>query len=326
MNRQVIYIFLIICALVACNKESEHFESFNSFEENKWKILTSNNSNDINDIYILNDSLFFICGSFGKLESSLNDGQSWISHNTGFLHSFNFVQVLSTNTIFTGRINLLQSTDGGNNFNSVYQNGNSSIKAVHFYNSSEGLLLQGSSIFQTKDSSRNWTNIFDSHSYPNLLVCSEDSLILLAGGRTYDNISSGELYQSLDKGKSWRMINLPNAVASSQITALDIYSSNHLWMGTFNGNFYYSSDAGSNWVQIASFTDQLIIDLKAITNNQIVLITSNKIYLSENGGQSWRLDYQDLNNTFNAIEATSDGTVFIVGNKGKIYRNKPFNN
>ncbi len=315
MRHLLKHIFILVL-LFGCSKAEDT-------DASEWKKLVSNTSQSLTDIQFLDNNFGLTCGSFGTLLKTENAGDSWQDIDVGINHSFMSLFILTQNEFFVAKLGLYKTDNSGVDFNEL---GNTSsfgatITGIHFYNSQVGIICKGSNIYKTYDGGVNWVNTFNEPSYASLLEATENNTLYLAGGRTYDNISEGEIHKSIDNGDNWEQLNLPLEIENSQITAIDFLDNNIGFISTFEKKIFETLDGGASWVKISDFNIGIISDLLFIDNNNGYLISTDKIYKTINGGLNWKVENVPGSSSYlNSIEMAPNGDKYIVGNDGVILK------
>tara|TARA_R110002126_G_scaffold157104_1_gene304625 strand:+ start:56422 stop:59406 length:2985 start_codon:yes stop_codon:yes gene_type:complete len=180
----------------------------------------------------------------------------------------------------------------------------------------------GGGVWKTKDYGTSWNNVSDGYfatpSIGAIEVATNDSNIVYVGtgsdGLRSNVISGKGVYKSIDAGKTWTHIGLPDV---GQIGALEIDPRNHntVWVAAIGNAFknnaergiYKTIDGGQNWKKVLFISDKVgFADLEFLPNNPDVVYAAawkaerkpwtiisggendeGGIYKSINGGQDW---------------------------------------
>ncbi len=305
--------FYIIAMLIifGCSKNDD-------IKESRWKILKTSTTNELKDIFFSSNDFGAVCGSFGTFLKTVDAGNSWQNIDVGVGYSFSSVFVINNNEFFTSRIGLYKTINAGESFNEI---GNLStfgatISDIYFFNSQEGMVCKGGAILSTVDSGNNWITVYDYEGYASILEVADNNTIYLAGGRTYDSLSEGEMYKSIDKGETWEVLNLPAEIANSEITAIDFLDSHRGYISTFESKIFNTIDGGNKWNRKAELNIGPIVDMVYVNEEIGYLVCQNKIYRTKDGGVEWNKEYQSETNYLTAITAAPNGTIYVSGQSG----------
>jgi photosystem II stability/assembly factor-like uncharacterized protein len=111
--------------------------------------------------FFLNPGIGFFFTGNGIFDRSVDSGASWIS--TGLINftnpgiSFSTLQFVDAqNGFFAGLYGLLKTTDGGQNWNTIYNN-ISRVNIVKFFDVNTGYYMADSAIYKTIDGGQNWS-------------------------------------------------------------------------------------------------------------------------------------------------------------------------
>jgi photosystem II stability/assembly factor-like uncharacterized protein len=192
----------------------------------------------------------------------------------------------------------------------------------------------GIGMFRSFNSGQSWEKINDG-----LLARYETCLAInITGGVTGGDIfvgadfvgGAGGVFRSTDQGDSWVEIN--HGVIQTDVRALAINSSGHIFAGTYPGSgVFRSTDNGDSWVPVNNGLDCGNIWSLAINPSGAIFAGTaacgTGIYRSTDEGESWTLVNTGLTSTDVAALAINDsnGTIFagthsIMGQGGGMFR------
>lgn len=180
----------------------------------------------------------------------------------------------------------------------------------------------GGGVWKSDDYGTTWNNVsdgfFDTPSIGAIEIAANDPNIVYVGtgsdGLRSNVISGKGMYKSIDAGKTWKHIGLPNV---GQIGAVEIDPTNHniVWVAAIGNAFkpnkergiYKTMDGGKNWEKVLFISEQVgFADLELLPGNPNIVYaaawkaerkpwtiisggTSKEggIYKSVNGGKDW---------------------------------------
>lgn len=291
-------------------------------QEVSWEVLKTNTPSDIIDIDFSDENNGLALIYFGSCLLTNDGGESWVEKEIVTNETFVSCFALNQNEIYVGRNRFFKSSDGGLNFNEKGQGQidySSSIKNIHFYNSLTGIILKAGRIYKTYDGGQNWEEKYSQSTWSNYIESADNTTLYVAGGRTYDNVSSGELHKSEDQGETWTEISLPLEIQSFQIGTIDFINNNIGFISTFDNKIYKTNDGASSWSLVKDFNNSISIsDLVFIDEQKGYLTSDNDIFMTTNGGTNWEIDFQGNIELFN-IEKTQN-SIYVSGRDGLILK------
>ncbi|MEQ8924360.1 MAG: glycosyl hydrolase, partial [Fulvivirga sp.] len=180
--------------------------------------------------------------------------------------------------------------------------------------------VTGGGVWQTTDGGNSWKNVSDGFfggSIGAVAVSEWDNNVIYVGGgevTVRGNVSSGSgMYKSVDAGKTWKFIGLPN---SRHIPRIAIHPKNpelvyaavlgDLYKPTNERGVYRSKDGGKNWERVLFANNNAgAVDLIMDPNNPRILYAStwnirrtpyslesggpgSAIWKSTDGGDTWK--------------------------------------
>jgi photosystem II stability/assembly factor-like uncharacterized protein len=208
----------------------------------------------------------------GNLEipNNINDAISWLNQSNFYPNESYYESEFSNmvfdprcyNTVWLGSDNkIMKSTDGGNNYNTVYTFGSD----------------PGDEIM-------------------NIEISREDERVMYCLQLQYSSNSS-QLWRSINSGISWTACNMPIGYRRVATISLNPGNKNELWMAYRNANsgekIYKTSDGGVTWINLSSSTinNEKVIALLAVanTNGGIYAGTYNTVFYRNNSMSDWQV-------------------------------------
>jgi photosystem II stability/assembly factor-like uncharacterized protein len=214
----------------------------------------------------------------------------------------------------SGLDGVVKSVDGGQTWIAANagSGGGASISALDVSDmafdsaTSQTIYLASSSggLWETQDGASTWREILSKITTYDFYVVPDNNKIIYAAG-IYDN--HGKIVRSEDSGNSWTEIynesSLNNSVNS---IVADPSDPNTLYAGLNDGTLIKSTDGGTNWFVAYTFSSQdQILKLRFDpAKNLYVLLRTNGISESTNGGTAWSSITQPLINISNYNSTT----------------------
>ncbi len=203
-------------------------------------------------------------------------------------------------------LNMLRSTNGGNNFSTITPPNSSVTCFVAPFRSFIGdhaILYAGrDKIFKSTNSGSNWiaTN-------SNLSLDGNPAIAMEISFQTSDKVyvatapsgtSRGNIFKTTNGGTNW--INITNSLPDRfpSDLSVDPFDDNIVYLTFFgfgSGHIFKSTDSGNNWIDINDNlpdipTPSVIVDPN--NTNHIYVGTDIGVFVSTNGGGSWQ-DFND---------------------------------
>lgn len=144
-------------------------------------------------------------------------------------------------------------------------------------------------IFVSEDGGANWDlaistqKMGDAHLH--LLAADPDNPLLILAGR------EDRLMRSADGGKSWKPVPLPLPGARLQSLAAVRHGEKSVFLAATNRGLLRSPDGGLTWKASTLTSARIVPDVKTIRTSpkglRAIAKTSQTLYVSSNGGESW---------------------------------------
>ncbi len=137
----------------------------------------------------------------------------------------------------------------------------------------------------------------------------------------YGEMQYGSMYRSIDGGNNWLKISENIQDEGSWVTPFVMHPNNHNTLLAGYDNIYRSTNYGTTWNQLSSFTGTAYYDkfrslAYAPSNpNYIYAATYNRIYASTNAGQTWVQVNNNLPNypiSYIAVHNTRPSVVYVT--------------
>jgi photosystem II stability/assembly factor-like uncharacterized protein len=172
---------------------------------------------------------------------------------------------------------LLQTTDAGDSWNSVFLAGSSEVLATAF-TSALGAVAVGSSgtIATSSDGGGSWAPISSELG---------GSFARLRGGPEFLAFaigSNGALARTSDGGRSWSFTSVPTSEALVDVSFAD---ATHGIVLDIAGTLFRTDDGGATWLPVSSDIDAQAV--LALSDNEILLVGPRGIRRSFDGGQTF---------------------------------------
>jgi hypothetical protein len=142
-------------------------------------------------------------------------------------------------------------------------------------------------ISYSTDSGATWTNGIDLGGSVSSIAADATGQYVVAVVET-NGAGVPAVYRSIDYGASFSvLLNSPDysSIGSNCIACSS--TGQHLYVGSYNGDIYVSSNSGNAWTSTASFPNYVSVITCNYSGQYVYALTSSNIYISTNYGQSW---------------------------------------
>ena len=332
--------YLVLLALLLC---SNAYSQTYSLENCEVSVTSS-----LRGLSVVDDSVVWASGSNGWIGRSTDGARSWIFKQVqGFekldfrsLYAFDKLRAIIANAGSPSHI--LQTTDGGNTWQIVYQNNHpdSFFDGIDFWNDREGIIygdpIQGRMLLLvTKDGGNTWNELPELQRP--LLNDGEASFAASGTGiRCYDKskvmISTGgkvsRLFISENNGSSWKIISPPILQGESS-TGIFSLAFRDKKMGIIVGGDYLrdslrtqhillTQDECKTWKVPSTPTRGLRESVEFLSDMAVIATGPTGTDISYNSGVDW----QPLSNEkgFHVVRKARKGKLVVITGNKKISR------
>ncbi|MBK9098469.1 MAG: T9SS type A sorting domain-containing protein [bacterium] len=302
--------------------------AFNSLLFPQWQTQNSGTTENLNDVFILNQTSAIVIGNNGTILKTSNNGSEWISINSGTPNRLNAVSFRDNeNGIAVGNEVICRTTDGGGNWNSTISLSNFlnvSYREIYFGGPNIIIGDENGYILYSSDDGNTWNLTLIFPTQP-----------LIAVGFNYDSPSIhaplAYIATTYNTGVSffpsttWNIYENPIIPAWDILTGGEFYDNNQYLVG-WNGNpgpaslLLRRTDSDTTWGPIYSFVPGPYIpnDIKALNEILFVCGSDGKIFKSIDHGDNWTQQFTSITNSLNAISFRYDSIGYSVGDNGAI--------
>jgi uncharacterized protein (TIGR03437 family) len=240
----------------------------------------------INTLHALGNNLFVGTGS-GVFHSPDN-GQSWLAANKGLdansdiaaLHS------LDNNLFAATRNGVYRSPDNGQNW-ALFSEALTNQVVLSLVSNGKQLFAStsGYGVFLLSNNTQDWseinTNLPLTSRFANAIASSTENLYL---GTLGNGIFRSSLRSQNEQGRSWSSasIGLPPNVNIQSI----IVSNTTIWVATFGGGVYRSTNQGANWTAANAGLGNLFVNELFLSGSTLYAGTDGGVFRSTDGS-SW---------------------------------------
>lgn len=280
-----------------------------------WIALPSTISEDLNSIYMLNDSTGFICGNKGIILKTENAGVNWMQINdsllTDSLYSLGFIN----GSVFAVGKNgaILRSIDQGNSWLQANNyNVTESLFGITFIKGTQIRIIVGSkgTILKSIDNGETWHPVRTNVS--SLLY----SVSFLNNQTGFAVGWDGTILKTTDQGESWF---LQPKITDNYLRDIEFFDEQTGIITGGGGEILLTNDGFKTWTIIDSGVISGLYAVRFLNEQYVIILGSRgEILVSDNGGKKWELTSSGSYLALTDLSLTPSGKIFITGFNGTI--------
>lgn len=260
-----------------------------------WYVQTQLISEELRGEFFINSQTGWVFGFLNTIKKTTNGGINWFYQNGNTSESFLGGYFINSQTgwLCGGTENqyhtqISKTTDGGNNWNTIYfHNSNGLAYSIQFYNSNTGWVsLQYGKILKTIDGGNSWNLI--PLNVTNTLV----SLFFINQYTGWVVGTNGFISKTTNSGENWISQQSPT---TQNLQSVFFINQNTGIISGNNGTILKTTNSGINWIQKAS--------PESVWLNSVFFINSGTGWIvggNYNGGVSTILNTIDGGETWNS--------------------------
>lgn len=310
-----------------------------------WIEQTSGTAQTLTSVHSVSSQSVWVCGYGGTVLRSTNRGINWINVSGNGIPSN--VQLINIVTTFTGDVALTagyigvntfvyRTSNSGASWTQVFTQSNGFINALHynnFFTAADGFMMGDPvggrwSIWKTTNGGLNW----DSSGLYLPQIGAEagwvNSLFSI-DNKIWFGTNNSRVYYSSNYGSNWSVQPTTGEVNSYCIWFCTLGSSNSFTGFIGGAELQKTTNSGASWLfqnstglgNFGGITGgpNIISDNASGYLFRFYVRSDNKIYLSENNGDVWSVDYTAPNGNYRYIAADFPGiNVWAVRDNGGI--------
>jgi photosystem II stability/assembly factor-like uncharacterized protein len=289
------------------------------FSQEGWFEQISGTTNDLFDVFCIDQNNCWVVGSAGTILKTTNGGTDWISVQSGTSDALYSVFFIDTEIGWSVGSNgtILKSNDGGISWISQISGTNGYLISVQFIDQNTGWIA-GDVVLKTTDGGINWVP---------QVVGPGNSIFFLDQNIGW-LIGDHNIYKTTNGGINW---DLQTIVSSVDLLLVQFIDQNIGWVGGYYpipppvpGTILVTTNGGTDWINPNSyyglnltsiyFTDQYTGWAVAIG-----MYEPGTIHKTTDGGISWNLQYSAFD-SFTSVFFTNPNIGWTVGYSGTILK------
>jgi len=261
----------------------------------------------------------------GIVITTYDGGDTWSQLWAGVGQGIEAISFPDLYTGFVGGWNqyFAKTTDGG--YNWTQQSPGTDVyiyTSIVFKDAYNGVVTAqtntGVAVYITSDGGDTWTTGSGLVGVPyKLTYVNGDTYFLVTNG--------GDIQKSTDNGLTWTSV----FSGGGLLLGIEFYNS-MIGIATGEDYVYKTTDGGVTWVGTEVIQGALWRDVAWLDQDNVTLVgTPELIFASEDGGDTWPIDNlstSTLNEALYEVLFTPNGTGFIIGSQGVLFRKSPETN
>lgn len=300
--------------------------TLNAFAQGTWVAVPTGVTSDLNAIAFATPNLGMAVGADGAVLRTLDGGASWQSMPMLQDIDLNDVAFLSPGVIVAvgekhwGKAAVVVSYDSGANWLVPVSPINEAMSSVAFVSPSRGFATAHGTVLRTDDGGLTWTATKIAGDNFLTRVRFTDPMHGVVTGGMHDQ--TGFTMRTNDGGATWTS---DADLYIEPLKAIQHLDANTAWR--IGGDFEYgaflskTNDGGASWSQT------VIPDVKLSLNDIYfrdaehgIAVGGTYLLQTADGGAHWSQSTPVDNGYLNAFGVSPDGSVFIVGSNGRIFK------
>ncbi|MCX6166314.1 MAG: T9SS type A sorting domain-containing protein, partial [Ignavibacteriae bacterium] len=230
-------------------------------------------------IFYISILFFFIGFNFRDTSTGFWYQQNLPNLNGASIKDMVFLDSLTGFAVTLSPAYILKTTNGGDNWNIIYNHPNAFYR-IQFPNKDSGYVLSINQFLKTTNGGANWSVItFPNEMYPSDIYALSFDTLWVAGSYGFEY----GIFRSIDGGNNWQLLHYGDGPQQIYMYNKDI---GFEWIG--NGYLKKTTDGGFNWV----LTDMSFISGDGYTDLKFIdtitgLLARGVVKKSTNGGLNW---------------------------------------
>jgi len=280
---------------------------------NQWLVCSAeeSSSNNLNDVYVVNNDTAFAVGNNGKLIFTVDKGKNWNNLNSGTDKDLLNIKFINRTTgIITGDSILLKTTNDGLNWN-ILNLPVSKLKDVFILNNRFSSIPGSNGKILTSYDTWNTWSVQNANLNENIIkVFYKDSI----NGKCISE--NGKFLKTTNGGINW--LN-QSSISIDKINDAFFKSFTEIIVIGDNGKIMYTSNGGISWLDRSTNYNENLKSAFITEDNNIYVCGSNGFILfSSDQGVIWEKHPTGLNTIINSLQFFDSNSGIAVTDEGQI--------
>ncbi len=265
------------------------------------------------DIFFYNALTGFVSDNNSNLLKSTDGGNNW-SRFAG-LQCANMAMTGNGNAYFVGinKDSVYKLVNSALPFITVQPPGADSLGDIFFSDNDNGLLSSAAGLYKTNDAGSSWVQIPNVSSRPY-------SSIFMYNSQTAWLCYRNKIWHCNGDINNWEMDSIPGTDIYLGLLGLYAVSASTLFVSSYNGTLYKSTDGGNNFSLLRTFESNGSNDLHFTDQNTGYFACGSRIYKTTDGGNSWTTLIALASSYFIEIHFSDAAHGWAITANGKVFK------
>ena len=266
------------------------------------------------NVWFFTDSQGIAVGDYGTVLKTENSGTTWSNYDSDVDYRLRALYFTSDDVGYAaGSGNVIKTLDGGETWAPSGSGITSGFIGTLAFTSESTGYAQGFSVFKTDNGGESWTEIHDIHANCVYFVNEQTGYILG---------SSGTILKTIDAGANWTEL---ETGITHHLHEAYFHSPDVGFVGGRSGSIYKTTDGSENWTQVHLGPSEVTVTGIDFIDENLGYAVGERGYIvkTEDGGDTWQQVNSNTIRDLRAIDITPDGTPFVVGQDGIVFRKVP---
>lgn len=306
------------------------FQSAKIYSQSQWQWqFPLPTGNTLNSIHFINDNTGFAAGSMGTIIKSTDNGENWVSQNSGTNNEIFKLKFWSADSgiCVCKKGLILKTNDGGNNWIQISNYSSLDLYDICIIENKIYVCGLGGKVLMSTDRGNTWINLNSQFNIPLFCINFLNWNTGVCGGYN-------EVIRTTNAGISWEFLKA-DIPEFSQITEIEYVSQFKIFAAgnSPQGDFYISNDGGDNWERnslglpyLFGGSVDLVRSMDFVDSNYGCVVTDlGTALFTSTGGKHWQKDTSQRSGflkegIFKSLFFKNSSELFLCGNGGRVLK------
>jgi photosystem II stability/assembly factor-like uncharacterized protein len=272
----------------------------------------------------LDDNRLIAVGDQGTIMMSHDTGATWIIYQIPTISNFRSVCATDSLTFYVaggeqnGRGQIYKTTDGGQQWNLLFDTIPWTFHAIHFPTDSIGYVAGNiGRILKTTDAGNSWTPLVTGNvsNYVCMQFLNADTGFV--GGTNYG------MYKTTNGGISWSLV---NSFPETNCYSIKFLNDTLGWASAYSGKIYKTFNGGLTWQQQLNQANFEKITQFSFNSPTRGIAVSDAYFYKTNNGTTWTATFAYAGMNMKCVALNNNSTIFIGADGGGMRMAQNFTN